>query len=198
MTREGTHMSLEYHRVVALPLWAVALCAVALAAPPRPLRLLTVLIGLALTGLAMMAAARWRRLTPRLIEVRPAIPGRSPRDIVVVATSVQTVSAADHPLTLENGAAVARHMPAAMMIPGARERSALTAVEPSAAVAPISEGPSSMDATTRAERRREGGGAPEYRQPAREPSPRGLGHAPRAWLAAARALFTRQVRTSHV
>lgn len=60
-------------------------------------------------------------------------------------------------------------MPAAPIIPGAREAGTPTRFGVPVVIIPAS--PSTMDAVTIAARQREGGGAPNQRRPAREGSP---------------------------
>jgi hypothetical protein len=55
------------------------------------------------------------------------------------------------------------------MVPGTREPGLLTTFPASATISPtVPDGPSTMDAVTIAEHRREGGGAPSQRRPRRE------------------------------
>ena len=54
-------MALVFHRSLALPLWAVALCAVALAAPSRLPPAFTALLAVALIAATMIVIVRWLR-----------------------------------------------------------------------------------------------------------------------------------------
>jgi hypothetical protein len=66
-------------------------------------------------------------------------------------------------------------------IPGGREAGMLTRfAAPAADIGAMPEGPSTMEASTTAERRREGGGAPRERRPA---SARSLWLHPMRWFA---------------
>jgi hypothetical protein len=49
-------MAFVFHRGLAIPLWAVAFVAVALTAPPRPIPLITILLGIAVIAFTLMAA----------------------------------------------------------------------------------------------------------------------------------------------
>ena len=64
-------MALVFHRSLAVPLWAVALFAVALAAPSRLPSAFTALLGVALIAATMTVIVRWlRRHTTGAIHVR--------------------------------------------------------------------------------------------------------------------------------
>ena len=51
-------MALEFHRGLAIPLWAIAFCAVALSSPSRLLPLVTALLGFALIAPMLMTMVR--------------------------------------------------------------------------------------------------------------------------------------------
>lgn len=209
-------MALVFHRGLAVPLWAIAFFAVALAAPPRTMPPVTALLGIVVLALTMMAMIQWRRTSRALVEVRPrpltACDGAHAGIIMTAALSVGTrvrtvdpaPSAPDDALDLvrmdddDGGWQVARE-PALpiVLIPGARERGMLTMFGPAAATAWTPDGPSTMDATTIAERQREGGGAPSRRRPARERSWPNLGHTAHQFVMTMRALYARPVRTNH-
>jgi hypothetical protein len=179
-------MALVFHRGLAMPLWAIAFFAVAVAAPPRPMPPIAVLLGVAVIALTMMAMIQWRRTVPVLVEAR--LERRADRAHAGIVMRVMTggvrvravdratsVAEKDDALDLvrrdDAGWQVARKpaLPIAL-IPGAREPGRLTTFETSAAGVPIPDEPSTMDATTTAERQREGGGAPSQRRPAHQRS----------------------------
>jgi hypothetical protein len=84
-------------------------------------------------------------------------------------------------------------------IPGAREPGMLTTFRALAPSVVIPDGPSTMDAATTAERRREGGGAPGQRRPDRDRSAsQGLEQWLQQFATAARAVRTWRFRTNHV
>lgn len=85
------------------------------------------------------------------------------------------------------------------IVPGAREPGMLTTFGNSWTEPTIPDGPSTMDAVTIDERRREGGGAPSQRRPVRASAqwtgPRGRIH---EFLLAMRVPFAWRFRTRHV
>jgi len=208
-------MALVFHRGLAVPLWAIAFFAVALAAPPRPIPPVTVLVGIAVLALTMMAMVQWRRTSRALAEVRPrpmtgcdrAHPGIF-MAAVRVGTGVRTFEVAtnapapDDALELvrmdDDGGWQMARQPAVPLIPGAREPGMLTTFAPSAAGTRIPDEPSTMDATTIAERQREGGGAPSQRRPASERWWPDVERRVHHFVTATRALYARRLRSNHV
>ena len=72
-------MALVFHRGVAIPLWAVAFCAVALATPPPSLPSVAVLVGIAAAASTMMAMVWWWQvMLPRMPELDAALDRRLP------------------------------------------------------------------------------------------------------------------------
>lgn len=205
-------MALVFHRGVAIPLWAIAFFAVALAAPPRPMPPVTVLLGIAVIALTMMAMAQWRRTSRVPVEVRPLRRSdRAQAGIIVTTISARrrvgavdrATSAPDDALDLvrmddDGGWQMSREtaVPSAL-IPGAREPGMLTMLRTSAASAQIPDGLGTMDAATVAERQREGGGAPNQRSSA-ERSRWNVAHTLHEFLVTTRALYGRRFRTNHV
>ena len=208
-------MALVFHRGLAVPLWAIAFFAVALAAPPRPMPPVTVLLGIAVFALTMMAMIQWRRPVGARVEVCPPVTGwdRAHPGLIMtgvsVGTRVRTVEptttapAPDDALDLfcrdDDGNWQMAEDPAlpTPLIPGAREPGMLTTFGTSPPSAQVPDGWSTMDAATIAERQREGGGAPSQRRPASERSWPNLGHTVHQFVTTMRASYARRLRTNH-
>ena len=180
-------MAFVFHRGLAIPLWAIAFFAVVLAAPPRPIPPITVLVGIAVLALTMMAMVQWRRTS------------RAPVGVLAVAShkrghagiTVTVMNPGTRPWTVDHARGARTHeaddaLDIVRMDDGAWQM----------ARARTPDGPSTMDAATIAERQREGGGAPSQRRPACERSPRDLGHTLRQFCVT--TLFPSRVRTNHV
>ncbi len=206
-------MALVFHRGLAVPLWAIAFFAVVLAAPPRPVPPVTVLLGMAVLALTMMAMLQWRR-SRALVHVAPVTrPDRAHAGIIMTTVSARqrgwtvdrapSAPAPDDALDLvrmddDGGWQMAREAAVPALIPGAREPGMLTTFAAPPASGRIPEEPSTMDATTIAERQREGGGAPNQRRPQGDEPRWNLAHALHQFLTATRALYTRRFRPHHV
>jgi hypothetical protein len=182
----------------AIPLWAVALCAVALSTSQRVMPFLITLLAIGVIAAMMPAIARrfgsFRRSAPALDDVLP------PAEIIIAAgTRTRTLDAAIDPRTthaddmadlvrmdddggwqmdttvgpgLWAGPQAESEAPmssASTIVPGAREPGMLTIFGAGAmSRTTIPHGPSTIDAVTIAERQREGGGAPSQRRPVRQ------------------------------
>lgn len=210
----------------AMPLWAVAFCAVALSAPQGTTPFLMTL--LAVSVIASTMPALMQRFAParRRVEVLPPWDdGLAAAEIVITArTRTRTLDEATVVRAMKRAEAAdlmrmdddggwqipqsadagteseAPRRSAGAMIPGAREPGLLTLFAvPAAHISTVSNGPSTMDAVTTAERQREGGGAPSQRRPVRgrvqRTGARGRLH---DLLLAIRALFIWRLRTTHV
>ena len=87
-------MAFMFHRGLAIPLWAVAVCAVALSTMPRVMPSVMALLGIAAVGCAMPAIARWLRASRPLVEVLSAVeqhPTRPTGVIMTVGTRTRTL-----------------------------------------------------------------------------------------------------------
>ena len=208
-------MALVFQRHLAIPLWVVAFFAVVLTAPVRPMPPLTVLLGIAVMALMMMAMLQWRRTLRPLVSALPAPSRRRHHAGIVVltvsgGTQVRTADraatqlASDDVLDLvrmdDDGGWQTAREPAlpTILIPGAREPGMLSTFGTPDANLRILDGPGTMDAVTTAERQREGGGAPNQRRRAGEASPWNPSHAMRQFVTATRALYARRFRMNQV
>ena len=72
-------MAIVFHRGLAIPLWVVVFCAVALAAPPRVMPSVVALLALAVIASTMTAMIRWRSMSRPLVHAFPAAGPRSTR-----------------------------------------------------------------------------------------------------------------------
>lgn len=70
-------MALKFHRGLAIPLWAIAFCAVALSSPSRLLPLVTALLGFALIAPMFMTMVRRLGILRPVMAVAP-MTGRDP------------------------------------------------------------------------------------------------------------------------
>ena len=80
-------MAFMFHRGLAIPLWAVVVCAVALSTMPRVMPSVIAVLGIAVVGCAMPVIARWLRASRPVVEVLPAVeqhPTR-PRGVIMTA-----------------------------------------------------------------------------------------------------------------
>jgi hypothetical protein len=85
------------------------------------------------------------------------------------------------------------------IVPGTREPGMLATLGAVARTTSVTDGPSTMDAVTTAERQREGGGAPSQRRPLRARLRRtGAGGRLHELVLAVRVLFAARVRTNQV
>ena len=69
-------MALVFHQGLVIPLWAIALCVIALTSPSRPLPSVTALLAVSVIASMMMAMRQWLGM-PRPLLVGP--PGRDRR-----------------------------------------------------------------------------------------------------------------------
>jgi hypothetical protein len=79
-------MALVFHQGLAIPLWAIALCAIALTSPSRPLPSVTVLLAVSVIASMMMVMCRWLG-TPRPLLVGP-VPSRDTRPAGLIVSVV--------------------------------------------------------------------------------------------------------------
>ena len=79
-------MAFMIHRGLVIPVWAVAVCAVALATMPRLVPLVIALLGIAVVGRRVPAIARWLRPSRRRVEVLPVIDQQPARPIGIIMT----------------------------------------------------------------------------------------------------------------
>ena len=83
-------MALLFQRGLAIPLWGIAFLAIALVGPPRPMPPVTVLLGIAVFALTMMAIARWRRPSGAHVLVPAPVFGRFHAGIIMTTMSAGT------------------------------------------------------------------------------------------------------------
>jgi hypothetical protein len=79
-------MAFIIHRGLVIPLWAVAVCAVALTTMPGVMPSVIALLGIAVVGRTMPAIARWLRPSRRSVELLPAIDQQPPRPTGIIMT----------------------------------------------------------------------------------------------------------------
>lgn len=90
-------MAIVFQRGLAIPLWAVVFCAVALSTPPRMMPSLIAFLGIAVAACTIPAIVRWFRPSRRpLIEVLPAVDqDPAPAGIIMTAgTRTRTIEEA--------------------------------------------------------------------------------------------------------
>jgi hypothetical protein len=80
-------MALVFHQGLAIPLWAIALCAIALTSPSGPLPAVTALLAIGLIASMMMVIGRRLATPPPLIVGRP-VPRRGTRPVGLIASVV--------------------------------------------------------------------------------------------------------------
>ena len=80
-------MALVFHQGLAIPLWAIALCAIALTSPSRPLPSVTALLAVSVIASMMMVMGRWLG-TPRPLLVGPPVPSRDTRPAGLIVSVV--------------------------------------------------------------------------------------------------------------
>jgi hypothetical protein len=84
-------MAFVFHRGLTVPLWAVAVCAVALSAPALVMPPVVALLGIAVFASAMPAIARWLRPSHQVVDVLQAADEHAaPRCELFMTTGTRT------------------------------------------------------------------------------------------------------------
>ena len=79
-------MALEFDRGLAIPLWAIAFCAVALSSPSRLLPLVSALLGIGVIAPILMTVVRRLGMVPPVVALE-ALARRDPRFVPLILNS---------------------------------------------------------------------------------------------------------------